>query len=472
MKTKRFVALLLAAIVMLSTVAASANVLVFDHILKKGMRDDTDTYPDSEDDIKYMQQRLAYYEFYTGKYDGIFGPAMYKAVVAFQKKNNLKADGKIGYNTYTALVAPDSLKKSSYKVEDDTVLDSDDQPSSQTVTFNSIRPGDSGETVKAVQRRLRNVFLFLPDTFAISGQYDATTANAVKAFQAAVGLSQDGIVGKKTWAKLNAAADDVFPIGTKVRRTLRHGMRGYDVKVVQKRLVNENYLASLNVVTVGYFDTATVNAVTALQKKNNYKQTGILDASTRSLLWGQKIEEELLDYDASLSTEDDPYVRPTLKYGSTGAYVRSAQKYLRAGGYMTTKADGIYGKATKTAVELFQSKNGLKVDGKIGKQTWAKLMTIDITQDDLVPSTDPEDSSGSTTPTSNILKYGSRGTNVKLLQEKLILLTLLDVGDDDGVFGKKTDAAVRTFQAQVGTKVDGKVGPQTFAAIYHKLGLD
>jgi len=60
-------------------------------------------------------------------------------------------------------------------------------------------------------------------------------------------------------------------------------------------------------------------------------------------------------------------------------------------------------------------------------------------------------------PTRN-LKKGTSGNDVKWLQDKLGLTA-------DGVFGAKTDAAVRTFQKQKGLTVDGVVGKNTRAAL-------
>lgn len=56
------------------------------------------------------------------------------------------------------------------------------------------------------------------------------------------------------------------------------------------------------------------------------------------------------------------------------------------------------------------------------------------------------------------LKQGSRGYEVKQLQEKLNLL-------DDGIFGPLTEEAVRAFQKSKGLTADGIVGPKTWAAL-------
>lgn len=57
------------------------------------------------------------------------------------------------------------------------------------------------------------------------------------------------------------------------------------------------------------------------------------------------------------------------KKGSTGNEVIQIQKKLKNWGYYNGDIDGIYGSKTKTAVEKFQRKNGLKVDGIAGTNT-------------------------------------------------------------------------------------------------------
>lgn len=64
---------------------------------------------------------------------------------------------------------------------------------------------------------------------------------------------------------------------------------------------------------------------------------------------------------------------PTLKKGSRGDEVKLLQETLNKAGYDCGKADGIFGKNTKAAVEAFQKANGLKADGIVGILTWTAL---------------------------------------------------------------------------------------------------
>jgi len=64
-----------------------------------------------------------------------------------------------------------------------------------------------------------------------------------------------------------------------------------------------------------------------------------------------------------------------------------------------------------------------------------------------------------------LLKVGSRGPAVKLVQRALGIPT-------DGIFGPQTRRAVRTFQARHGLTVDGIVGPQTRASLAKAQGSE
>ncbi len=54
-------------------------------------------------EVKEVQRRLKLWGYYNGSVDGVFGAGTKAAVVAFQKKNGLTADGVVGKSTYKAL---------------------------------------------------------------------------------------------------------------------------------------------------------------------------------------------------------------------------------------------------------------------------------------------------------------------------------------------------------------------------------
>ncbi|MFE4590090.1 peptidoglycan-binding domain-containing protein [Streptomyces laurentii] len=70
----------------------------------------------------------------------------------------------------------------------------------------------------------------------------------------------------------------------------------------------------------------------------------------------------------------------------------------------------------------------------------------------------PTTSGGST---SCVMGSGSSGEAVDALQAALILCYGMDVGGRDGVYGAKTEAAVRSLQRATGQTADGVYGPNT-----------
>ncbi len=54
-------------------------------------------------EVKEVQRRLKLWGYYNGSVDGVFGAGTKKAVITFQKKNGLTADGVVGQSTYKAL---------------------------------------------------------------------------------------------------------------------------------------------------------------------------------------------------------------------------------------------------------------------------------------------------------------------------------------------------------------------------------
>lgn len=59
-------------------------------------------------EVKEVQRRLKLWGYYNGSVDGVFGAGTRSAVIAFQKKNGLTADGVVGKATYKALGMTDS----------------------------------------------------------------------------------------------------------------------------------------------------------------------------------------------------------------------------------------------------------------------------------------------------------------------------------------------------------------------------
>lgn len=143
---------------------------------------------------------------------------------------------------------------------------------------------------------------------------------------------------------------------------------------------------------------------------------------------------------------------PTLRRGSQGEDVKHLQNLLNYI-YGNIKVDGIFGAATEASVKKFQKEQGLVVDGIVGAKTWQRLEQIRNSPVEPTPL-----------PT---LRRGSTGKEVKYLQD--ILNRLGYSVTADGVFGAKTEAAVKKFQKDYGLVADGIVGAKTWSMLEYQI---
>jgi N-acetylmuramoyl-L-alanine amidase len=141
---------------------------------------------------------------------------------------------------------------------------------------------------------------------------------------------------------------------------------------------------------------------------------------------------------------------PHVTLGARGDAVLDVQGRLTALGYHIDPSEhGEFGASTKRAVQEFQQRRHLLVDGVIGEDTWAEMVEAGYSLGDRLL----------------YLRYPyDRGDDVRALQAALNVLGF-DVGREDGIFGQRTDRAVRQFQRNVGLPPDGIVGSTTIEAV-------
>ncbi|MBB6177513.1 peptidoglycan hydrolase-like protein with peptidoglycan-binding domain [Anoxybacillus tengchongensis] len=162
---------------------------------------------------------------------------------------------------------------------------------------------------------------------------------------------------------------------------------------------------------------------------------------------------------------NDLWSGQTLKRGDKSDYVKTLQSWLYKAGFNPGGIDGVYGGNTESAVKEFQKKVGITADGIAGKQTYQALQRYVRTETTTAQS---NSSNSNDRWTGQTLREGNRGQAVKDLQTKLQRLGY-NIGTIDGVYGKQTTEAVRSFQKANGLEVDGIAGKITYNAIEHML---
>ena len=402
---------------------ASPTVLV---TLKEGSRGDN---------VKALQQKLIALGYLTGAADGLYGSGTKAAVRAFQSANGLAADGVAGAQTLSAI---------------DRVYAGTASPGvtpSPIGTDTILKKGATGEAVRTLQKYLIQLGYL---TGEADGMYGSGTKNAVRAFQAANGLSADGAAGEKT---LLAIQNAIAAVST--ASTLREGDQGDAVKILQQKLIA---LGSLSSSADGIFGPSTRSAVQAFQSAHGLTASGIADAATLSAIdkayqsgnvgGTTIIAPGKVDDGAVIRPGSPVSTYPELKYGDSGSNVTVLQTRLKELGYFNGTVGGNFGMLTQTAVTAFQTAAGLKADGVVGTDTWTALYAANAPA---APST--------------TLKQGDKNDDVKAMQTRLIQLGYL-TGKADGIFGAQTKAAVQAFQTKISYAADGTAGPQTLAALY------
>ena len=130
------------------------------------------------------------------------------------------------------------------------------------------------------------------------------------------------------------------------------------VTTLQNRLMELGYL-DIDEPT-NYFGSSTETALILFQRQHDLKQDGIAGNETQTILYGDGAEHYCL------------------KEGAEGQDVKALQEQLVDLGYMDEKeVDRIYGPVTVAAVEAFQKRNGLHVDGLAGEKTLEMLYSDD-----------------------------------------------------------------------------------------------
>lgn len=140
-----------------------------------------------------------------------------------------------------------------------------------------LEPGDSGDEVRDLQARLRQIRWYRVD---VSGDYDDITREAVAGFQEKRGLEATGVVDQETWDRLAAMTREPTEDEKHNRGgppILQPGDTGDQVRELQARLAQIGWFTVD--VTPNYGDI-TREAVAGFQGKRGLPATGVVDQKT------------------------------------------------------------------------------------------------------------------------------------------------------------------------------------------------
>ena len=340
--------------------------------------------------VKKLQERLAelgYVVTPSGTFDG----ATKVAVLTFQKKNGLsKKDGVANAEMQTLLYSDKALRADATATPKPTA-----EPTPKptyTIPTETVKKNSQGEAAKTVQARLKELGYFKS---RVDGKFGNLSVSALKAFQKDNGLKDDGVAGKSTYQVLfseNVLHKGETPTpagtaeptpnstgteeetaaegsgGTFYWTTIRQGATGESVSQLQEMLIELGYLSGK---PDGTYGEKTVEAVKEFQKNNGLTVDGAAGEATQKKLFGGNAKKASGTAATAKNTEENK--DETLKRGATGSAVKELQNLLIKLGYLSGKADGVFGSDTYRAVMAFQKANKLKADGIAGSQTLAAL---------------------------------------------------------------------------------------------------
>ena len=264
--------------------------------------------------VSQLQTDLKQLGYYYAEITGNFGAKTEAAVKAFQKAKGLTADGVAGTKTLNAIAA---------------AVDKAGGSSSGSSSTN-MKLGSTGTAVSALQQNLTTLGYYYGD---VTGHYGNLTQQAVKKFQKAKGLTQDGVASTATLnaitSALKNAGVDVGP-GT-VATTLREGGKGTAVTELQTMLKKLNYYYGS---VTGSFGSLTKQAVRKFQDDNKLTVDGVAGPATinklRTLTGGSADSGSssgstvTTDKSYGRTTKDNVYLRSS--YSTTSSAKASLQK--------------------------------------------------------------------------------------------------------------------------------------------------
>ena len=219
------------------------------------------TWNTLKNEIATIQAQLNKKGCSVGTVDGIADPTTYNAVISFQNKNGLTADGQVGPATW------------------DVLFDTISGGNSYSRILKLTSPLMYGEDIRAVQNKL-NSLGYVAGT--ADGYYGNMTRNAVINFQSKKGLAADGDVGPTTWSALFNTSTSGGSGYSRILKLTSPLMYGEDIRAVQNKLNSLGYNAGT---ADGYYGNDTRTAVISFQTARGIDIDGEVGPTTWKTLF-------------------------------------------------------------------------------------------------------------------------------------------------------------------------------------------
>ena len=197
--------------------------------------------------------------------DGRYGDGVTRTVMQFQTLTGLKADGKVGANTWNQLYTSYAEIHGEGEIYPGYV----------------VVPGARGAVVKSMQQKLARLSRTYTGIQSIQadGIFGASTSSALRRFQPQFGLTGDGLMGLKSFTAMGEA-DAALQAGSPMQVVTRYvgyilqrGSSGDWVRFLQSYLNQAGGMVPTQTVD-GKFGSKTDTAVRAFQAQNQLKVDG------------------------------------------------------------------------------------------------------------------------------------------------------------------------------------------------------
>lgn len=256
---------------------------------------------------------------------------------------------------------------------------------------------------------------------------------------------------------------------------IQRGDFGPDVSKMQIALnrISTNYSTIPKIPQIdGAFGQATEDAVRAFQKIFKLAEDGVVGKATWykiiSIYNAVKRLAELTTEGITLAEVPKQY-RRSLRRGDSGSDVEIVQYFLSFladfdDEIPMVKIDGFFGPETENAVKAFQQSRGLTADGIVGNRTWQASYSA---YKGIVDTIGEQAAQATAAPYPGVvLRRGMSGPSIRLVQEELDYLSRLiyeiPALATDGIYGIRTQEAVRAFQELFNLPVTGEIDRATW----------